>query len=34
MSPDCWLTRAVISPHTLMARGLSDAYFYWVIKCL
>lgn len=26
MSADCWLTRAVISPRTIMARGLSDAY--------
>ena len=26
MSTDCWLTRAVISPRTLMARGLADAY--------
>ncbi len=26
MSTDCWLTRAVISPRTIMARGLHDSY--------
>ena len=26
MSADCWLTRAVISPRTILTRGLSDAY--------
>lgn len=25
-TPTCWLTRAVITPRTLFARGIKDAY--------